>query len=460
MQKERDEKIVSDITKYIIDNLPLAALSDEALEENIEKLLEHRVAGQYFAIERRISIVRQAYSALRGLGPLDNLMYDDSITEIMINGPDKIFVEKKGEVTEIDERFDSQSHLEEIIQRLAKQAGQEGKDSLGEASLAAPLACMFLPDGSRVQMVLPPLARGGPSLAISKYYRTPMTEEALIQSGCVTEEVARQLQTFVEAKYNILLSGAAGAGKTALLNVLSNYIPKGERVITIEDAAELCLEGNHNIVSLERRDGRAPERSPMTLRALIRSSLRMRPDRIIVGEVRGEEALDVLQAMNTGYDGSLSSCCAVSPQDMLSRLEMMAWQGGRLPRETIRQQIASAVDIIIHLSHQRDNSKKIMQIIEVVGCVDEKIRLNPLYVFEEDEKAAPSRVSGRLMRTGNGWVNDFKLRSVTKTDKGVLDEGSDNTVPDTVSDEGPDKTVPDTPDEGPDNTVPDPVPDT
>ena len=291
-----------------------------------------------------------------------------------------------------------------IIQRIVGLAGRE-------VNQANPICDTRLPDGSRVNVVLPPIALCGPTVTIRKFSKTPMTIEKLIQYGSITKEIAEKLQMLVKAKYNIFISGGTGSGKTTFLNALSNYIPKDERVITIEDSAELQIEGIDNLVSLETRNANASGAGQITIRDLIKSSLRMRPERIIVGEVRGGEALDMLQAMNTGHDGSLSTGHANSTEDMLSRLETMVLQGAAgLPLEAIRQQIASAVDIIIHLSRLRDKSRKTMEITEVVGYENGKIILNPLYVFEEDENSTLERVSGTLHRTKNPMKNTFKLQ--------------------------------------------------
>ena len=268
-----------------------------------------------------------------------------------------------------------------------------------------------LPDGSRVNVVLPPISLKGAIVTIRKFSKTPMTIAQLIRFGSITQDIADVLELLVRAKYNIFISGGTGSGKTTFLNALSNYIPKDERVITIEDSAELQIVGVKNLVRLETRNANASGSGAVTIRDLIKSSLRMRPERIVVGEVRGGEALDMLQAMNTGHDGSLSTGHANSTADMLSRLETMVLQGAEgLPLEAIRQQIASAVDIIIHLSRLRDKSRKTMEITEIVGYENGHIVLNPLYVFEEDEKSTLDRVSGSLKRTSNPLRNDLKLR--------------------------------------------------
>ena len=404
MQFEQEQELVSEIKKYITENFPLSKMSDEELEEQVENITEKKLGGIYCPIEQKVSIVQQVYSSIRGFGLLDTIITDDTITEVMINGPENIFIEQNGHLYKMNKQFESQRRLEDIIQRIVGLAGRE-------VNQANPICDTRLPDGSRVNVVLPPIALCGPTITIRKFSKTPMTIEKLIQYGSITQEIADKLELLVRAKYNIFISGGTGSGKTTFLNALSNYIPHDERVITIEDSAELQITGVDNLVSLETRNANASGSGQITIRDLIKSSLRMRPERIVVGEVRGGEALDMLQAMNTGHDGSLSTGHANSTQDMLSRLETMVLQGAAgLPLEAIRQQIASAVDIIIHLSRLRDKSRKTMEITEIVGYDDGQIILNPLYVFEEDESSTMDKVSGKLKRTDNPMKNDFKLR--------------------------------------------------
>ncbi len=404
MTIERELELVNEIKSYVIDNLPLSKMEDEELEEKVEEIVKARTANEVCTISQVLSIVQQVYSSIRGFGLLDSIISDDTITEVMINGTDNIFIEQNGRLFKLDKQFESQKRLEDVIQRIVGLAGRE-------VNQANPICDTRLPDGSRVNVVLPPIALCGPTLTIRKFSKTPMTIEKLIQYGSITREIADQLEKLVKAKYNIFISGGTGSGKTTFLNALSNYIPKEERVITIEDSAELQITGVDNLVSMETRNANAAGVGQITIRDLIKSSLRMRPERIVVGEVRGGEALDMLQAMNTGHDGSLSTGHANSVKDMLSRLETMVLQGADgLPLEAIRQQIASAVDIIIHLSRLRDHSRKTMEICEVVGYEDGKILLNPLYVFEEDETSTLEKVSGSLKRTDNPMKNTYKLQ--------------------------------------------------
>lgn len=404
MEFEQEQQLVAEIKKYVTENLPLSKMEDEELEERIEEITQQKIAGRYCSIEQRVSIVQQVYSSIRGFGLLDSIISDDTITEVMINGPENVFIEQSGRLFKLDKQFESQRRLEDIIQRIVGLAGRE-------VNQANPICDTRLPDGSRVNVVLPPIALCGPTITIRKFSKTPMTIEKLIGYGSLTQEIADKLELLVKAKYNIFIAGGTGSGKTTFLNALSNYIPHDERVITIEDSAELQITGIDNLVSLETRNANASGAGEITIRDLIKSSLRMRPERIVVGEVRGGEALDMLQAMNTGHDGSLSTGHANSTEDMLSRLETMVLQGAAgLPLEAIRQQIASAVDIIIHLSRLRDKSRKTMEITEVVGYENGQIILNPLYVFEEDENSTMEKVSGSLKRTENPMQNTYKLR--------------------------------------------------
>ncbi|HPY64509.1 MAG TPA: CpaF family protein [Bacillota bacterium] len=404
MTFEREQEVIAEIKRYIGENLPLSELEDDELLLRVEELTGEWLKQEYCSIEQRVSIVEQVFSSIRGFGLLDSIIKDDTITEVMINGTDDIFIEQSGRLFKLDKKFESQRRLEDIIQRIVGLAGRE-------VNQANPICDTRLPDGSRVNVVLPPIALCGPTVTIRKFSKTPMTMEKLIEYGSLTKDIAEQLEVLVKAKYNIFISGGTGSGKTTFLNALSNFIPRDERVITIEDSAELQIKNIDNLVRLETRTANVAGVGEISIRDLIKSSLRMRPERIVVGEVRGGEALDMLQAMNTGHDGSISTGHANSTEDMLSRLETMVLQGAAgLPLEAIRQQIASAVDIIIHLSRLRDKSRRTMEITEVLGYEDGRIVLNPLYVFIEDEKSTLTRVSGRLTRTDNEMKNTQKLQ--------------------------------------------------
>ena len=404
MSNYSNDEIVNYLKNYIFDNFNLNELSDEELEEKIAELVQQQFAGQLLSLDEKVKLVNQVYSSIRGFGILDTIMSDDDITEVMINGPENIFIEKSGKLIRLKEHFESERRLEDVIQRIVGMAGRE-------VNQANPIVDTRLPDGSRVNVVLPPIALCGPTVTIRKFSKTPMTIDMLIRYGSITREIAEKLELLVRAKFNIFISGGTGSGKTTFLNALSNYIPKDERIITIEDSAELQITGIDNLVSMETRNANSSGAGEINIRDLIKSSLRMRPERIVVGEVRGGEALDMLQAMNTGHDGSLSTGHANSTKDMLSRLETMVLQGAEgLPLEAIRQQIVSAIDIIIHLSRLRDKSRKTMEITEVVGYRNGEILLNPLYQFVEDADTSIQHVSGHLQRTGNKLQNDFKLK--------------------------------------------------
>lgn len=353
------------------------------------------------------SIESAVFEAIRGLGVLGQIITDTDITEVMINGYEDIFVEKAGKLKKLTNHFESRQELETIITKFVSQAGRVVNES-------EPIVDTHLEDGSRVNVVMPPIALNGPIVTIRRFPKDAMTVEKLIQYGSITPEVAEVLELLVRARYNIFVSGGTGSGKTTFLNALSNFIPCDERIITIEDSAELQIKNIDNLVRLETRNAGPDGSGAITIKDLIKSALRMRPDRIVVGEVRGAEALDMLQAMNTGHDGSLSTGHANSTYDMLSRLETMVLQGAAgLPLEAIRQQIGSAVDIIIHLSRMRDKSRKTMEIVEILGydAATRTYRINPLYEFRETEQSSKEKVAGILRRTENPMENTRKLEN-------------------------------------------------
>ena len=336
MTNEAIQTAVKDLKKKIFEFCNLNTMTDEQLEEKIEEFSEEYLSGQYVTIEEKLDICEQVFSSIRGLGLLDSIIKDDNITEVMINGPSHIFIEKNGRLIHLDQTFEDERQLEDVIQKIVGLAGRE-------VNQANPIVDTRLPDGSRVNVVLPPISMKGATVTIRKFSKTPMTVEQLLKYGSITPEVAHVLELLVRAKYNIFISGGTGSGKTTFLNAVSNFIPKDERVITIEDSAELQITGVDNLVSMETRNANTSGSGAITIRDLIKSSLRMRPERIIVGEVRGGEALDMLQAMNTGHDGSLSTGHANSTHDMLSRLETMVLQGAEgLPQEAIKRGICSA----------------------------------------------------------------------------------------------------------------------
>lgn len=398
------DELADEIKKFVRENLNLNEMSDNELYDAVEKIVIQRTSDVFITIDKKVKITEKVFSSIRGLGILDIIMSDDNITEIMINGYDNIYIEKKGTLKKLDNNFGTPERLDDIIQRIVSSAGRE-------VNQANPIVDTRLPDGSRVNVVLPPVSLGGPTVTIRKFPKNPLTMEQLIESGSVTEEAANVLKLLVKAKYNIFISGGTGSGKTTFLNILSDFIPENERVITAEDSAELQLRKIKNLVRLETRNANTSGSGQITIRDLIRSSLRMRPERIIVGEVRNAEAIDMLQAMNTGHDGSLSTGHANSAADMMNRLETMILTGEQtLPLAAVRNQIASAVDIVIHLSRLRDHSRRVMEISEVCGVSEGGVMLNPIYIFEENEESTSEKVCGSLIRTQNKFINDVKLK--------------------------------------------------
>ena len=384
-------------------------VDDELLTERIDAAIQQECEKNYLDLGQRIRLRKELYDSFRRLDILQELVDDPDVTEIMVNGTDRIFVEKKGRILRWDRGFSSTEQLEDLIQQVVSRVNRT-------VNFASPIADARLEDGSRVHVVLPPGALDGPTLTIRKFPEA-FDMERLIFGGSITEEAADFLEKLVKAGYNIFVSGGTGSGKTTFLNALSGFIPADERIITIEDSAELQIRHIPNLVRLETRAGNGEGADPVTMTDLIRASLRMRPTRIIVGEVRGAEALDMLQAMNTGHDGSLSTGHANSAADMLLRLETMVLMAASdLPLAAVRMQIASGLDIIVHLGRLRDRSRRVLEITEVLGYEDGGIRLNPLYRFEEDAGRAgdkdmrqtPSgktgekeKVKGCLRRTGD-----------------------------------------------------------
>lgn len=375
---------------------------DQELLEKIESLCFTKEATRGLSVSEIKTVVDTVFNQMRRHDVIEPLIRDPEVTEIMINGPDKIFIERHGTVEKTDIVFDSKERLEDLIQSIVARVNR----SVNEAD---PIVDARLEDGSRVNIVLQPIALNGPLVTIRKFPSKPMNIDDLIKYQSITPEVAIFLKKLVAAKYNIFICGGTGSGKTSFLNALSSLIPKDERIITIEDSAELQLSTIENLARLETRNANTEGRGEIRMKALIKTALRMRPERIIVGEVRGEEALDMLQAMNTGHDGSMSTGHANSTADMLSRLETMVLMAAPLPLEAIKKQIASALDIMIFLSRLRDHSRRTLEITEVLGYKDGEIQLNPLYIFEEESEDASGRVLGRLKRV-NGLINKTKAR--------------------------------------------------
>lgn len=389
----------------ILDELDLSKeVEDEELTRIIYRVLREAESREYLPLNVKTALGRELFNTFRKLDLLEEFLEDDEITEVMINGTQNIFYEKKGRIFQSDKRFLSKEKLEDVIQQIVAGANR----LVNEAS---PIVDARLADGSRVNVVLAPIALNGPIVTIRKFPTESITMKQLIAWNSISEEVAEFLALLVESGYNIFISGGTGSGKTTFLNALSQYIPKDERIITIEDNAELRILDVPNLVSLEARNANVEGTGEVTIRQLIKSALRMRPDRIIVGEVRSSEAIDMLQALNTGHDGSLSTGHANSPEDMLSRLETMVLMGMELPLTAIRRQIASGIDVIVHLGRLRDKSRKLLEVSEVMDYREGEIHLQTMYRYEETgeengkiqgvwEKKGELKHTGKLLAAG------------------------------------------------------------
>lgn len=367
--------------------------TDEEVEEIIDNVLIEQENLMLYPVEAKRRMKKELFDSLRRLDILQFFVEDPTITEIMVNGLDHIFVEQEGRLKELDIGFDSMEKLQDVIQQIVAGCNRVVNE-------ASPIVDARLKDGSRVNIVMNPIALNGPIVTIRRFPYKPITMEQLIQNQSISQEAALFLEKLVRARYNIFISGGTGSGKTTFLNVLSEYIPTEERVITIEDSAELQLQGLPNLVRLETRNSNVEGCHEITIRELIRSSLRMRPDRIIVGEVRGAEAIDMMQCLNTGHDGSMSTGHANSGVDMLARLENMVLMGMDLPLPAIKQQIASGVDIIVHLGRLRDKSRRVLEITEIKEFRDGEIKLNPLYLFKETGQDSEGSIVGYLEKKG------------------------------------------------------------
>ena len=402
--KSKKEK-TDEIRKQIIEELKFKEeLNDEKMKELISRyLLEKEITSQ-FSLKERKSIGKEIFDSLRKMDVLQDLLEDEEITEIMVNGPDHIFIEKRGRITKIERQFSSKEGLLQIINYITSKCNREVNE-------ASPIVDARLSTGERVNVVLSPIALNGPILTIRRFPKIPMSMERLIELKAITGEAADFLKKAVKAKYNIIVSGGTGCGKTSFLNALSNYIPPEERIITIEDSAELQLQGIENLIRMETRMINMEGGKNITIRDLIKTSLRMRPDRIIVGEVRGEEAMDMVgSAMNCGHDGSMSSAHANSASDMLVRLENMILMSAELPISAIRRQIASGIDLIIHLGRMRDKSRKVLEIIEIEGMEKEDIILNRIFQFQESSDNKEEKVKGELKKCGR-LVHIYKMQN-------------------------------------------------
>lgn len=377
--------------------------TDDEVQEQIDNLFLQEERLRLWTVQERQRLKHEIFCSLRRLDILQSLLEDESITEIMINGPNDLFIEQDGRVQKLDRHFESGEKLLHVIQRIVAGCNR----AVNEAS---PIVDARLPDGSRVNVVLSPIAINGPIVTIRRFPDKAVTMDKLIKWGSISEEAATELMNWVRAGFNIFISGGTGCGKTTFLNVLSGFIPSDERVITIEDSAELQLQEISNLVRMETRNENVEGCNAVSIRNLIKTALRQRPDRIIVGEVRGSEALDMMTAFNTGHNGSMSTGHANSASDMLSRLETMILMGMELPLSAIRQQIASGIDIMVHLGRLRDKSRHVLEIAEIDGCIEGKVRLHVLYQFVETGTDDRGRVLGKLEKKGE-LKHGYKLEA-------------------------------------------------
>ena len=403
MSEKSLEKIQQEIQEELLRELEQGvSFSDEQMQDEIEIRVLKRGQMEYLTIEEKMELVKKIFNSVRRLDVLQELLEDPDITEIMINGPDHIFIEKGGRLLDSGKKFPSQAKLEDVIQQIVSKVNRVVNE-------ASPIVDVRLLDGSRVNVVLPPVALDGPVMTIRRVPENPFDMDKLLELGSITEEAAVFLRTLVEARYNIFISGGTGSGKTTFLNALSNYIPSTERIVTIEDSAELQIQNIANLVRLETRNANLEGKNEITVRDLVRSALRQRPDRIIIGEIRDAAVIELLSAMNTGHDGSISTGHANSPVDMLRRLETLVLTGMDIPLQAVRSQIASAIEIVVQLGRLRDKSRKVLEIDEVCGIEDGEIVLRPLYKFQETKGSSKEHVKGHLVATDHRRANRDKL---------------------------------------------------
>lgn len=411
MLSDKEKELELSIRKRVLDTLDYEAdISDEKIEELVSKIMAEELKNDFLPFHRRVLLGQRIFNSLRKLDILQTIIDNPAVTEIMVNGPNSIFVEEAGKIYKSNQQFESEEKLNNIIQMIVAKCNRV-------VNTTSPIVDARLENGSRVNVVLNPIALNGPILTIRRFPEKPLHMEQLIYLEALSKDVAEFLKKLVVAGYNILVSGGTGSGKTTFLNVLSDYIPKDERIITIEDSAELQLIGIENLVRMETKNASTENGKTISIRDLIKTSLRMRPDRIIVGEVRGAEAMDmVCSAMNCGHDGSMSTVHANNAKDTLLRLETMILMAAQLPILAIRQQISSGVDIIIHLGRLRDKSRRVLEIVEVVGMNAEEIIINPIYQFVEEKGREENRVYGQLQKIG-------ELKNVGKLQRlGIYEE--------------------------------------
>lgn len=392
---EKYEEIRAKCRRELLETIDYTRdMDDEEILDDIDRKVLKAGREYFLTLDERCRLKKELFASIRRLDILEEFLSDNRVTEIMVNGPDAVFIEREGRLAKQDVRFESKEKLSDVIQQIVAKVNRVVNE-------ASPIVDARLENGARVNVVMPPVALNGPILTIRRFPDKPIRIEDLLKLGSITKEAAEFLQKLVAARFNIFISGGTGSGKTTFLNALSDYIPGEERIITIEDNAELQIRNIPNLVRLETRNANVEGCKAVSIRDLIKTALRMRPDRIVVGEVRGDEAIDLLMAMNTGHNGSLSTGHANSSHDMLSRLETMVLMGMEMPLPAIRRQIASAVDIIIHLGRLRDHSRKVLEIMEVAGYRDGEILLSPLYTFVEEGSDERGKVMGKLVKQEN-----------------------------------------------------------
>lgn len=405
MTQEEMTKVIMEIQEVILQKLDInSSISDQTILSLIEESVLRFAHTVYLSMDEKKEVIQRTFYAIRKLDVLQEILEDQEITEIMVNGPDQIFIEKQGRLEPYPKKFLSKEKLEDVIQQIVGKVNRTVNES-------SPIVDVRLQDGSRVNVVLPPVAINGPIVTIRKFPADPITMEHLVSIQSITMQAAEFLKKLVQAKYNIFISGGTGSGKTTFLNALSAYIPKEERIITIEDSAELQIQNIPNLVRLEVRNANLEGKNEVTIRDLIRSALRMRPDRIILGEVRDAAAYDLLSVMNTGHDGSLSTGHANSPNDMLKRLEALVLTAVDIPLLAVRSQIASAIDIVVQLGRLRDRSRKVLEIDEMIGMDGTEIIMRPLYCFKEQGEDEKGNVIGQLAATPNALYHTQKLKA-------------------------------------------------
>lgn len=405
MTQEEMTKVIMEIQEVILQKLDInSSISDQTILSLIEESVLRFAHTVYLSMDEKKEVIQRTFYAIRKLDVLQEILEDQEITEIMVNGPDQIFIEKQGRLEPYPKKFLSKEKLEDVIQQIVGKVNRTVNES-------SPIVDVRLQDGSRVNVVLPPVAINGPIVTIRKFPADPITMEYLVSIQSITMQAAKFLKKLVQAKYNIFISGGTGSGKTTFLNALSAYIPKEERIITIEDSAELQIQNIPNLVRLEVRNANLEGKNEVTIRDLIRSALRMRPDRIILGEVRDAAAYDLLSVMNTGHDGSLSTGHANSPNDMLKRLEALVLTAVDIPLLAVRSQIASAIDIVVQLGRLRDRSRKVLEIDEMIGMDGTEIIMRPLYCFKEQGEDEKGNVIGQLAATQNALYHTQKLKA-------------------------------------------------